>query len=730
MTALQKPVLQSHIRKHGHRQSRWLFALHIGIVASCLFLLLSYLASLPSYFDYLQSSCFSSSRECSDTTISPLPADWGKSLGFTASGLAALHIGMDLLFFACYALVAVLILLLKPKDVVGSITALALIAFAFGDLAFRQWGGSELLTPLAQSIGMPGFMLFALLFPSGRMTRKWLGAVAVAAFVVRYVPDYLPFSGIHTKHWPLWLSLSWVILFFGTLAYSQFTQYRENDSIEAKQAIRKVAFGFIGAFVALICVNLLLLIWPHLYGNSVFWLDLLVRLTILPIPFSLGAALLKYRLWGVPPIVRKSVVYALLLILVFGIYMATVWYLTLVFQTKSGMYPLIATGLVAVLFSPLKESLDKLVNRILYGKRENPVSFLVGLGDRLKEPHAPEQVLGTVVTTIKEMLRLPHASITILVNGMEREAAAAGSPSEEGAIRFPLVMGGEELGSLIVTPRTPDEPLSAADHKLLQLLGREASRIVHGLKQSLDINRLMQELHSSRERLIYAREEERRTIRNNLHDDLAPRLASLALFASAANKLIRKDPARAEAIAGELESDIRVMVSDIRDFVHNLRPPALDQYGLLGAIRQQAERLMYIQNANGYGERIRFEVSSPDTLPPLPAAVEVAVYRIVSEALANVVKHSKANTCQVTLALQAGPQTEELYVEVMDDGVGIPLANRPASRAQAGGVGLTSIRERAEELGGRSRIGNAEEGGTRVSTWIPVQIHTDWSVVD
>ncbi|MEK3884758.1 ATP-binding protein [Paenibacillus sp. PL2-23] len=729
ITAQQKPVRQSDISKLSHRQTRWLLALYVGMISICLFLSLSYLASLPSYFDYLISSCFSSARECSDTTISPLPPHWGKSLGMTASGLALLHIGIDLFFFACYGLVSALILLLKPRDAIGSITAFALLSFAFSDLAFRQWGGTELLTPLVQSAGMPGYLLFALLFPSGRVTRRWIGAVAVFAFLFRYLPDYLPIADIQTERWPLWLSLCWVIVFFGTLAYSQYMQYRENKSAEARNAIRKVAFGFIGAFAALISVNLLLLIWPQLYGNSVFWLDLLVRLAMLPIPFALGAALLMHRLWGVPPIVRKSVVYALLLLLVFGIYMATVWYLTLVFQSERGLYSLIATGLVAVLFSPLKDVLDKLVNRILYGKRDNPLSFLVGLGDQLKAPHTPEQILHSVVTTIQEMLRLSHASITILVNGTEREAAMAGYPRQEGAHRFPLVMGGEELGSLFVAPRAPAEPLSAADHKLLQLLSREASRIVHGLKQSLDINRLMQELHTSREKLIFAREEERRAIRNNLHDDLAPRLASLALFASAAHKLIRKDPSRAEAIADELENDIRVMVSDIRDFVHNLRPPALDQYGLVGAITQQADRLMYIQLADERtsGEEVIFEVASPDPLPPLPAAVEVAAYRIVSEALANVIKHAKASRCQVTLAMGMGEKCEELYVEITDDGVGIP-ASKDHEAGSGVGVGLTSIQERAAELGGRSRIGNRDGRGTKVSTWLPLHIHTDWSV--
>ena len=732
MKALLKPFLQAQHRKSSRRRSRRLLALYTGIAALNLFLVLSYLASLPSYYDYLYETCIGSAQGCPDATISVLSGEWREALGLTASGAAILHIGVDLFFFCCYAFAAALIMLLQPQDVLGSVTAFTLVSFVFGDLVFKQWTGSDILVPFTQSAGILGFMCFALWFPSGRIIRPWVGRIAVAAFLVRYVPAYLPLPAIQVDKWPLGLSLGWLIVFFGTLAYSQYTQYRGNASAEARQAVRKVAFGIIGAFAALICVNLSLVVWPQLYRSDTFALDLAIRLTLLPIPISIGSALLKDRLWGVPPIVRRSAVYAGLLFILFGVYMATVWYLALVFQARSGFYSLIATGLVAVLFSPLKVFMEKLINRTMYGKRENPVAFLVGLGDRLKEPHAPEQVLGTVVTTVKDMLQLPHASITIVVNGREQEAAAAGSPREPQAIRFPLVMGGEQLGSLYMMPRSPDEPLRKADLRLLHLLARESARIVHGLKQSLDIGRLMKELQASREKLIFAREEERRAIRNNLHDDLAPRLASLALTASAAGDYIRKDPVRAETIIGELESDIRVIVSDIREFVHNLRPPALDQYGLVEAIRQRADRLTYVQSVHGgrSGKPIRFVLLSPGELPPLPAAVEVAAYRIVSEALVNVVKHAEARTCTVTLALRTEGRTDELYVEVADDGIGISRADRSASDRRADGVGLMSVRERAAELGGRSRIAPAEGGGTRVAAWLPLQIHTDWSATE
>ncbi|TLS52376.1 sensor histidine kinase [Paenibacillus antri] len=713
MTAEGKASFGTSTEPSRRRNFRRLSALYVAATAGALGLTVCFLAALPFYYDYLISTCYGPTLGCELATMSPIAAEPGGAPLFGIVGTAWLHLGLDAAFFAVYAGVAGLILLLKPKDALGSTAALSLVCFAFGNQTYLGWEGAEWLVPAAQTAAIAGFMAFALLFPSGRATRSWLPWVAIGAFLTRNVPDVLPFPAIHVDRWPLALSLLWMVVFYGSLSYSQFTQYREVSAEHGREAIRKVAVGFIGAFATLIAVSLPLVAWPELYGGHLFWLDLAARSAMLWIPLSLGAALLKHRLWGVPPVVRSGFVYAALLVISFAIYLAVVAYLALVFQTESGVFRLIATGVVAVLFSPIKNALDKLSNRIVYGRREDPVSYLVRLGDRLREPFAPERVLESVTTTIREAMRLPHASITIKHRGVETEAAASGVARDAAAARLPLVVGGEELGGLYVMPRAPGEPLSSADGKLLQLFAREAARIVYDLKQSLDIGRLMQELQASRQKLVYAREEERRTIRNNLHDDLAPRLASLALLASAASDLMDRDPSRARKIVSELETDIREAAGDIRAFVNDLRPPALDQYGLLEAVRQQAERWTQLEGANA-----RIVVTSDGKLPPLPAAVEAAAYRIVSEALANVVKHSSATECRVSFE----PKEGELHIEIRDDGIGISEDRKPRRGDGSGGVGLTSLRERAEELGGTLRIESPRDGsgGTRIAARLPM----------
>jgi signal transduction histidine kinase len=215
--------------------------------------------------------------------------------------------------------------------------------------------------------------------------------------------------------------------------------------------------------------------------------------------------------------------------------------------------------------------------------------------------------------------------------------------------------------------------------------------------------RLSAELQRSRERLVTAREEERRRLRRDLHDELAPTLAALALNAATARDRTTHDPAT-NALLHDLYSGLRAAVGDIRRLVYELRPPALDELGLVAALRERAAQF----SAAADGHPLHVAVDAPEHLPLLPAAVEVAAYRIVQEALMNVVRHARAHACTVRLVLSDG-----LHLEITDDGVGLPLTYRA-------GVGLRSMRERAVELGGRCTIDPLDGRGTRVHACLPV----------
>jgi signal transduction histidine kinase len=333
----------------------------------------------------------------------------------------------------------------------------------------------------------------------------------------------------------------------------------------------------------------------------------------------------------------------------------------------------------------------------MYGERDDPYAVISRLGKRFEAALAPETVLPTIVGIVREALKLPYAAIALPRDGNDFEiVAASGEEPPADPLVLPLSYGGESVGELLLAARAPGESFSAADRRLLDGLAGHAGVAVHGV-------RVMADLKRSRERLVLAREEERRRLRRDLHDELAPTLAALGLDAATVGELIPTDPKEAAFANEKLRSAIRATVGDVRRLVYDLRPPALDELGLVEAMRQRASRL-------GVGdEGFLATVEAPDELPPLPAAVEVAAYRIVQEALTNVSRHARASACTVRLACADG---RTLTIEVTDDGVGLP-------DTPEGGVGLSSMRERAAELGGECEIVRSWPSGTRVFARLP-----------
>jgi signal transduction histidine kinase len=307
---------------------------------------------------------------------------------------------------------------------------------------------------------------------------------------------------------------------------------------------------------------------------------------------------------------------------------------------------------------------------------------------------------------VAQALKLPYAAIALTEAGRLDFAASYGLPTGE-LLKLPLVYQAETIGELILGPRSPGEPWTSADRHLLDELARHVGAAAHAVRLTADLQRSNVDLAAARERLVTTREEERRRLRRDLHDGLGPALAALTLKVGAARKLLSRDPAAADALLGELSDDIQATVGEIRRLVYNLRPPTLDELGLVGAIRERAAEYTSTNNAASAGG-LRIAVSAPERLPPLPAAVEVAAYRITQEALTNVARHAQAHTCHVRLALE-----EVLQLEIADDGVGLPSERRT-------GVGLTAMRERAIELGGSCVVEPMPTGGTRVLARLPV----------
>ncbi len=414
---------------------------------------------------------------------------------------------------------------------------------------------------------------------------------------------------------------------------------------------------------------------------------------------ALAVAILRYRLYDIDFVINRTLVYLLLSGCIVVAYVGVVAALGAIFQAKASVViSLIATGLVAAAFSPLRMRLQRSVDHLMYGERDQPYEVLARLGNRLAAATVAEEVLPSVAQTVAEAMRVPYVAVEMASEDGLSTIVAHGRPVDN-ALRLPLVHHGAQVGDLVVGPRGPNESFSAADRQLLDDLARQAAVAVHAVALTTDLRR-------SRERIVTAREEERRRLRRDLHDGLGPTLAAIAVRAEAAKRALQNDPDRAAEALSSIASDAQSAVIEVRRIVQDLRPPALDELGLVGAIRARADH---------FGEHLIIDVAAPDRLDDLPAAVESVAYRIVSEALTNVVRHSGASHAWVDI--EERPQS--VVIEVADDGLrrrgGRPGWRRPGVDARARGRARRDVQHRGAARGWHARARGPASASVRAS---------------
>jgi two-component system NarL family sensor kinase len=391
------------------------------------------------------------------------------------------------------------------------------------------------------------------------------------------------------------------------------------------------------------------------------------------VPAAVAVAVLRYRLLDVRLMVSRALLYLLLMIGAIAVYMG----LVVLLGPRSGA---LVAVLIALVFDPVRGRLQRVLDHLFYGQRRDPVRALSHLSERLD---ADTTTLDNLLTAVREALQLPYAAFRL----RGREVAASGSAA--GTLEVvPLAASGAASGELVIGVRPGQNRLNSQDMHVLSVLAIP-------LGVALRATMLSEELQLSRERIVAAREEERRRLRRDLHDGLGPTLSGVAYATDAARNLARSDPDTAEDLLIRLRGDIGDAIVEIRRLVEGLRPPALDELGLVGALHREAERLSYQDG----GRPLTVSVDAPPDMPELPAAVEVAAYRISAEALNNAAKHSGAEHVRVRITVG-----EELHIQVHDDGI-------PGPEDWLPGVGMSSMSERAAEVGGRCEARSSPEGG-------------------
>jgi signal transduction histidine kinase len=552
---------------------------------------------------------------------------------------------------------------------------------------------------------------FFALFPDGRFVPGWTRWL-ILAYLAWQVPLCLPLNApFSIVHWPPLLAAS---LFLGLVlacGFAQFYRYRRVSTAVQRQQTKWIVFGMlVGTLLDL--ANLLpLLVFPVLAqpgpAHTLYAIldDVTYPLVLLLVPVAIGVAVLRYRLWDIDLLINRTLVYGLLTASVIGLYLLLVVGLGTLFSALGNpLISLLATGLVAVLFQPVRQRLQRAINRLMFGERDDPYRVLSRLGSRLEATLATDALLPMIVQTVAQTLKLPSVAITYKQQGEDVLAASTGEARErETLVRVPLVVQSEQVGDLVLAARAPGDSLTSADLRLLHDLAPQIAVAVQAVRLTAELKHLTADLQQSRTRLITTREEERRRLRRDLHDGLGPTLASLTFKIDAARNLLTQDSERADRLLEEVRHQIQETLAQIRRLVYNLRPPALDELGLLSALQEQAASYQH--------QGLQILIEAPECLPPLPAAVEVAAYRIAREALTNVVRHAEARQCLLRLYLHESVLT----LEVSDDGKGIADDHRI-------GVGWLSMRERAVELGGRCSITRGPSGGTTVQVNFPLGV--------
>ncbi len=559
-----------------------------------------------------------------------------------------------------------------------------------------------------RALEMIGALLILYLYPDGRFVPRFTRWLALAWTILTLAFLLFPNLPLNTIYGPTFrstplLSFGNALIWFGTGVAAQIYRYRRESGHIERQQTEWMAAGLIGAvlggvaFYGISAIDNTL--WPGFLGSTYSWLrPTLQTLLMALLPLCIGVAILRYRLLDIDMLISGTLLYGALTVVVVGLYVGIVGALGLITQQWGGLFAsLLATGVVAVLFQPLRARMQHWVNHLMYGDRDDPYAVLTRLGRQWEQSNqTPDTLLTAVAQTVAEALRLPYAAVVL----DEEIPAASGvgefgkPPAAEQLFSLPLVYQNEPLGRLIVAQRARGEPFSPGDRRLLDDLARQAAIAVYAARVGKDVQQ-------SRNAIVSAREEERRRLRRDLHDGLGPALAGLSFRIDATRNLLARDPGRADEHLSAAGEQLQDAIADIRRLVYNLRPPALDELGLVPALRQHFATLQ--------GASVQLTLEAPETLPPLPAAVEVAAYRIVQEAANNALRHAGAHQCHARIALE----DDALCVTVRDDGTGL----QPSSRT---GVGIHAMRERTAELGGTLEIAAQPGTGLAVTARLPL----------
>lgn len=614
-----------------------------------------------------------------------------------------------LLAVATYALVALMVEHADPRHLVGRLMLWGAAGWGVGEglLALGLQGhvhdpgsipGAELLAVLGTALRGFGWLVLILavplVFPDGRS--PWPGrrlpgilvGVSIGLFTVATLLAPRPMEyRLEATDSPTGLPVDWTpladalalgalvlcVVSLGVAVVGLRHRWRSGGEVRRQQLLWLcVAFAAPVAFLPTIATEL---VSPWMFA-----------VVVIPVPVAIAVAMFQRRLYDLQLVVSRTFTWLALTGVVAVLYAVTVGGVGALLSERGAPWlPWVAAGVVAVSFAPLHRLLQQAVNRVTYGQWAQPAEVLAATGRRLADAADVPGLLQVLAGELASGLGLDRVEVQ---DASGRPLAVHGGPPPGPMEELTLAAYGVPVGVL----RWHGPPIRAAERRLLEDVARQLGGVVHSAG-------LLETVREAQHRLVLAREEERRRLRRDLHDGLGPQLAGLTLQVDTLRNRLRLREADPDQELVALRREIQATVLDVRRIVEGLRPPALDELGLAGAIDHLVDRV------SGPHLEVLVEVAP---VGRLPAAIEVAIYRIAQEALTNVVRHASASRARIVLQAQGAG----LELEISDDGSGTPTPRR-------GGLGLSSMAERAEELSGRLVVEGRPGSGTSVRAWLP-----------
>lgn len=456
-----------------------------------------------------------------------------------------------------------------------------------------------------------------------------------------------------------------------------FLRFRESRGTERAQRAW-LLLGFSAALAAVVLGG---------FFSEEIIADLIWVAGFTAIPVTIMIAVVRHQLLDIEMVVNRTIAYAALTILGLAAYFGAVaiagsW-------ARDSVVAPFAAAAIALVAASGRTKMQRLVERRLFGAATDPSLVMDRVGLDIAAAADPGEALLRLVRSLRGTLRVPMVAVEVAVEGPDD--AVVGDPTAS-VEEFPITSGGRLLGTLRVGRRRHGEPFRPTELLALRDVARRAATILEAAVLATDLRR-------SRDDLVIAREEERRRVRRDLHDGLGPALAGMALqLDTLVTRLDGDDDLKNRA--SQLRTRVAEAVREVRRIIDGLRPAVVDELGLTEALRQLGS-----SDASG----IQITLDAPESLPALPAAVEVAAYRIVSEAVTNAIRHANGETCSISIRFE----DPHLILTVSDDGLGF-------GTDVVSGVGLRSIHDRATEVGGSSEVVSELGSGTVVRARLPV----------